>query len=194
MRIPVNQLRPGDVIEQVFIVRDRQISTTKNGQPFAKVELGDCTGKIGAIFWDLPEAARSVLEQARYVTVRGSVSTYQNSPQLKLDSLSAAAPESVDLADFLPTTDKDVGEMFKDLKRTLAAVENPFLAGLVRAIFTDKELCEKLKRAPAASAMHHAYIGGLLEHTTFDGADGGQGVRALHRAQPRPPARRRAHP
>jgi len=166
MRIPVNQLRPGDVAEQVFIVRERQFNVTKAGQPFAKIVLGDATGTIPAIFWDVPQAAMTVLEQAKYVNVRGSVTLYQNSPQMKLDSVEAASIESVNAADFLPTTDKDIPEMFKELKRIMALVKNPHLVELVRAIFTDKDLCDKLKRAPAASAMHHAYIGGLLEHTT----------------------------
>ncbi len=166
MRIPVNQLRPGDIVDQVFIVRDRQFNTTKAGQPFAKVELGDCTGKIGGIYWDVPPAAMSVLEATKYVTVRASVTTYQNALQLKLDTLGAAPPESVNVEDFLPTTSHDIPEMFKELKRILAQVTNPWLVELVRAIFTDKDICDRLKRAPAASAMHHAYIGGLLEHTT----------------------------
>ncbi len=165
MRIPVNELRPGDTINQVFMVRDRQFNTTKAGQPFAKVVLCDATGNIVSIVWDVPPAAIKVLENSKFVSVRGSVGTYQNSPQVKIDFLEAADPDGIDIADFLPVTEKNVAEMFKGLKRTLSAVGNPQLLAFIREIFTDKALCDKLKRAPAASQMHHAYIGGLLEHT-----------------------------
>lgn len=165
MRIPVNELRPGDGIEQVFIVRDCSFNSTKAGQPFAKVNLGDATGNIMSIFWDIPPSAVAVLENSKYVVAKGSVGTYQNVPQLKLDSISPASPDTVDIADFLPTTSRDIPAMFKELKTTMALVENAFLVELVRALFTDKELCDGFKRAPAASLMHHAYVGGLLEHT-----------------------------
>ncbi len=165
MRIPVNQLRPTDTVEQVFMVKDRQFGTTSKGQPFAKLVLSDATGSIAGMLWDIPDAAKAALETSKYVSVRGSVGTYNNSPQLTVQWLDATAADKVDVADFLPTTDKDIAAMFKRLKTMLATVSNPHLVEFVRAIFTDKELCDKLKRAPAASMMHHAYIGGLLEHT-----------------------------
>jgi len=165
MRIPVNQLRPTDSVEQIFAVKDRQFGTTKGGQPFAKLVLADATGTILAMLWDVSDQARGALLESKYVNVRGQVGTYNNAPQVTVQYVEAAAADKIDLAEFLPTTDKDVAAMFKRLKTVLAMVEQPQLKEFVRAIFTDKELCDKLKRAPAASAMHHAYIGGLLEHT-----------------------------
>lgn len=166
MRIPVNQLRPYDNLEQVFMVKDRQFGTTKAGQPFAKIVLSDATGSIMAMLWDVGDAAKAVLTQSKYVSVKGTVGTYNNAPQLTVQGVEAAPPDKVNAADFLPVTDKDVAAMFKRLKVIMAMVENKNLVELIRSIFTDKELCEKLKRAPAAVTMHHAYIGGLLEHTT----------------------------
>jgi len=165
MRIPVRELRPGDVVEQVFMVKDRSYNTTKAGQPFAKIILADATGSVPAMYWDVPDAAKAALETSKFVAVRGSVSTYNNAPQVTIQFLETASPEGLNVADFLPSTANDVAAMFKRLKVVMATVKNEFLIKLVTAIFTDKELCDKLKRAPAASAMHHAYIGGLLEHT-----------------------------
>lgn len=118
------------------------------------------------MLWDVGDAAKAVLTQSKYVNVKGAVGTYNNAPQLTVQLVEAAPADKVNAADFLPVTDKDVAAMFKRLKVIMAMVENKQLVELVRAIFTDKELCEKIKRAPAAVTMHHAYIGGLLEHTT----------------------------
>ena len=165
MRIPINQMRPYDTLEQPFMLRDRQFGTTKSGQPFAKLSLADATGSIMGMFWDVNDAAKAVLEQSKYIVVRGTVGTYNNAPQVTVQSIEAAPPEKIDVADFLATTDKDVAAMFKRLKVLMASVKNECLVKLVTAIFTDRELCDKLRRAPAAVQMHHAYIGGLLEHT-----------------------------
>ena len=165
MRIPINQMRPYDTIDQAFIVKDRQFGTTKAGQPFAKVMLADATGGIMGMLWDVTDAAKAALVQSKYVVVKGTVGTYNNAPQLTVQFVEAAPQDKINVADFLPTTDKDVQALFKRLKVIMAMVENKHLIELVRAVFTDKELCDKFRRAPAAVQMHHAYIGGLLEHT-----------------------------
>jgi 3'-5' exoribonuclease len=158
-------MRPYDAIDQILMVRDRQFGSTKAGQPFAKLTLGDATGNIAGMYWDVNDAAKAVLEQTKYVNVRGTVGTYNNSPQLTVQTLDAAPADKVVVTDFLPSTDKDVAVMFKRLKVIMATVKSDYLVKLITAIFTDKELCDKVKRAPAAAQMHHAYVGGLLEHT-----------------------------
>jgi 3'-5' exoribonuclease len=82
-----------------------------------------------------------------------------------IDSIVSAEDDQVQLQEFMPSTDKDIGEMFTRLKTIVAQVKNPHLAGLIKAFLDDTELMDKLCTAPAAIVLHHAYIGGLLEHT-----------------------------
>src|SRR4029077_12198078 len=85
-------------------------------------------------------------------------------PQLSLQQLRLAKPEEVDLADFLPQTKEDVGKLYAQLLEHAAAITNPWLKKLVTGIITDPAIATRYKRAPAAKVMHHAYLGGLLEH------------------------------
>src|SRR5207302_1378955 len=85
-------------------------------------------------------------------------------PRLSLQQLRLAKPEEVDLADFLPHTKEDVGKLYAQLLEHAASITNPWLKKLVAQIISDPYIAAKYKRAPAAKVMHHAYLGGLLEH------------------------------
>lgn len=165
-RIPVNELKDGDPVEQVFVVRECQFNVTKKGQPYARLQLGDYSGIIAGIYWAVPDAAAALLRASRFVRVKGFVRVYQGALQVNVETLTEAPLETVDVGDFLPRADIDIDERFARLKKIMGQVENPHLAALVKAFFADEALCGKLKKAPAASMMHHAYVGGLLEHTT----------------------------
>lgn len=165
-KIPVSQLREGDNIEDVFLLREYRLSTTKNGRPFARVRLGDASGTVAGIYWDIPQQAVDVLRKAKHVLVKGTVRTYQDALQLNVDSLEEKLLSKEEASAFLPHTDKDIDAYMARLRKIMDKVRHPHLAALVEAIFADEDLCSKFKRAPAASQMHHAYIGGLLEHTT----------------------------
>jgi len=164
-RIPVNEIKEGDSVDQVFMVRDCRFLTTRKGQPFATLRLGDQTGVIAGIFWDLPEDAAELLRSCRYVRAKGVVGTYQNAPQITVELIQNANLTPEEAREFLPQTQQDVETLFARLVEIMGAISDPFLSAFTNAVLADEQLSAALKAAPAAVTMHHAYVGGLLEHT-----------------------------
>jgi 3'-5' exoribonuclease len=96
--------------------------------------------------------------------VQARVEIYRNKPQLALQQVRRAKPEEIDLVDFLPHTKEDVDKLYERLLEFAQSIRNPWLKTLVSGIVTDPNIAARYKRAPAAKVMHHAFIGGLLEH------------------------------
>ena len=114
--------------------------------------------------WEQFEAAAKDINRDDFVKVQARVEIYRNKPQLSLQQLRLAKPEEVDLADFLPHTKEDVGKLYAQLLEYAGSIGNPWLKKLVTGIISDPAIAARYKRAPAAKVMHHAYLGGLLEH------------------------------
>jgi 3'-5' exoribonuclease len=98
------------------------------------------------------------------VKVRGSVSRYDDRAQLKVDQLRKALDSEADKMDMLPATSRDVGELWRMLEASIASVTNPDLKRLLNALLTDAPIAQAFREAPAARQLHHAWLGGLLEH------------------------------
>jgi len=156
---------PGTVVEQVFQVPEKSLRTSKKGSLFITARLRDRTGEVPAVCWDATEALFAAIPQDGYALVQGRVDTYNNAPQVVIEAMRPARDDEVTLADFLPTGPGDPDEHLARLKEILQEVRRPALRALVDAVWADEALVESLKRAPAAAKLHHAYLGGLLEHT-----------------------------
>ena len=151
-------------ISSFFLVCEKEIRNTREGKPYLRLELGDRSGTIEARMWDQFESAVKDVNRDDFVKVQARVEIYRNRPQLALLQLRLAKPEEIDLADFLPQTKADVAKLYVQLLEFAGSIANPFLKKLVAAILNDPAIAAKYKRAPAAKVMHHAYLGGLLEH------------------------------
>ncbi len=114
--------------------------------------------------WDQFELAAKDISRDDFVKVNARVEIYRNKPQLSLQQLRLAKPEEVDLADFLAHTKEDVDKLYAQLLEYAGSIANPWLKKLTASIISDPGIAAKYKRAPAAKVMHHAYLGGLLEH------------------------------
>jgi 3'-5' exoribonuclease len=114
--------------------------------------------------WDQFDSIAKSINRDDFVKVQARVEIYRNRPQLSLQQLRLAKPDEVDLADFLPHTKEDVGKLYAQLHNYASSIINPFLKRLVTGIISDPAIATRYKRAPAAKVMHHAYLGGLLEH------------------------------
>jgi len=157
---------PGQMVEGVFQLAEKDLRTTKKGSFFIPARLRDRTGEVPAIMWDATEALFAAVPQAGFVLVKGRVSIYQDRPQIVIEAMRPARPDEVNPADFLPVGTRDPEEDLARLKELMAeGVESPPLKALMDAVWADEDLVARLKRAPAAEKLHHAYIGGLLEHT-----------------------------
>jgi len=160
----VSDLGTEQTITTFFLVHEKEIRNTRDGKAYLRLELGDRSGTIEARMWDQFEAIAKDVGRDDFVKVNARVEIYRNKPQLSLQQLRRAKPEEVDLADFLPHTKEDVGKLWAQLLEYANSIDNPWLNKLVNGIINDPATAARYKRAPAAKVMHHAYLGGLLEH------------------------------
>jgi 3'-5' exoribonuclease len=155
----------GKLFDSFFLVLAKQQRTTKQNKAYLSLTLGDKTGQIEARVWELgdPRIAK-VFERGEIVKVRGSVSRYDERAQLKVDQLRIALAGEADKMDMLPATTRDVGELWAALEAVVASITNPDLKRLLAALLADAALAQSFREAPAARQLHHAWLGGLLEH------------------------------
>jgi 3'-5' exoribonuclease len=161
----INQLMAGEMVDQVFLVRDKDLRTAKNGSLYLLCTLGDRTGGLPARMWQTSESIYNSLPLDGFVQVKGRTEDYKGTLQLVVDALRPWSADKVDLADFLPITQLDIEQMWAELLEILRVIKDPKVRALVKKFCEDRELVAAFKRAPAAMALHHPFIGGLLEHT-----------------------------
>jgi 3'-5' exoribonuclease len=160
----ISDLNSEQTITTFFLVHEKEIRSTREGKPYLRLELGDRSGTIEARMWDQFDVAAKDIGRDDFVKVNARVEIYRNKPQLSLQQLRLAKPEEVDLVDFLVHTKEDVGKLYAQLLEYAGSIGNPWLKKLVTGIISDPAIAARYKRAPAAKVMHHAYLGGLLEH------------------------------
>jgi 3'-5' exoribonuclease len=155
----------GRPFDSFFLVLAKQQRTTKQNKPYLSLTLGDKKGQIEGRVWEPsdPRIAKD-FERGDLVKVRGSVSRYDDRAQLKVDQLRKALDGEADKMDMLPATSRDVGELWKLLEASVASLTNPDLKRLLTALLADPAIAQAYKEAPAARQLHHAWLGGLLEH------------------------------
>jgi 3'-5' exoribonuclease len=160
----VKDLAADQIITGFFLVHEKEIRNANNGKPYLRMELGDRSGTVEARMWDQFDGMAKGVSRDDFVKVQARVEIYRGRAQLLLQQFRVARQEEIDLADFLPHTKYDVDELYKELLCFAEQIKNPWLKQLVLKILSDPETVRRYKRAPAAKVMHHAYLGGLLEH------------------------------
>ena len=153
------------LFDSFFLVLAKQQRTTKSNKPYLNLILGDKTGQIEGRVWD-PGDPRIAKDFARgdIVKVRGSFSRYEDRAQVKVDQLRKALAGEADKMDMLPATTCDVGALWAQLEASVESLANPDLKRLLKALLDDTVLAQAYREAPAARQLHHAWLGGLLEH------------------------------
>jgi 3'-5' exoribonuclease len=155
----------GRSFDGYFLVLAKQQRTTKNNKPYLNLILGDKTGQLEGRVWDPgdPRIAKD-FERGDVVKARGSASRFDDRLQMKIDQIRVALPNEVDKTDLLPSTTCDVAELWRQLLGYVDSLTNPDLKLLLTTILNDPLLAEAYREAPAARLLHHAWLGGLLEH------------------------------
>lgn len=164
-RIYLCNCAPGDIVEDVFVVTGKQLSTTSTGKPFIKAFLSDRTTQVTARMWNASRDIFNAMPESGFLRIRGRVENYQNNLQFIIEQLWPAKDGSFDIADLIPHTPKHIPQMCARLLELLGSIQNRHLSALVHAYTDDARLMEQLCKAPAAMSFHHAFLGGLLEHT-----------------------------
>ena len=155
----------GKLFDGYFLVLTRQLATTKTNKPYINLTLGDKTGSIEARIWDPsdPRISRE-FDRGHMVKARGCASRFNDRVQMKIDQLRLALPGEADKADMLPSTTQDVATLWRLLVGFVDSIANPHLKLLLTTVLEDPALAVAYREAPAAKQLHHAWLGGLLEH------------------------------
>jgi len=152
------------IITSSFIVTTKQVKPKKTGEPYLALTLADRCGQIEAKMWDNVEDAMDAFDQEDVIKVKGLLNKYKNRFQITIHKLRRLAESEIDFADYLPKTSKDVEELWQTLGEFVASFQDLHLKTLVQSFMADPEIAAAYRSAPAAKALHHAYIGGLLDH------------------------------
>jgi len=161
----IRQIRPGDQVQDCFLVIDKNVSFSQKGSPYLSIRLRDKTGEIDGRIWDRAMEYDPLFKKGDIVRIRSRAASFRNSIQLSITDLCRIEESEIDPADFSPSARRDIEEMFADLRAYISKTEDPHIKGLLSAFFADEEIVRKFKMAPAAKGFHHVCIGGLLEHT-----------------------------
>jgi 3'-5' exoribonuclease len=155
----------GKLFDGYFLVLAKQQRTTKTNKPYLNLILGDKTGQLEGRVWELgdPRIAKD-FDRGDIVKARGSASRFDDRLQMKIDQLRIALPNEVDKTDMLPSTTYDVAELWRQLLGFVESLTNPDLKRLLSTLLEDPALAVAYREAPAAKQLHHAWLGGLLEH------------------------------
>lgn len=160
----MNQLQVGQQVEDVFLVTKKKLAETKAGKPFLTLGLMDRTGELDAKIWDNAEYLEKKAEVNDVVQVTATTTEYNGRLQLKVTMVSRVEADQIELAHFMPSSKRPIEEMAKELDEVISAIQDVSLRQLLLEVFQG-ETREQFLHAPAAKKMHHAYIGGLAEHT-----------------------------
>jgi 3'-5' exoribonuclease len=164
-RRAIADMGSADRVEQVFLVSQPRLRTTTRGDYYIAAFLSDRTGRLNGRMWQASEDLYRLLPEEGFAWIKGRTENYQGALQLVIEALRPVDAAEVNLEDFLPRTERRIDEMFNRVKEILATVRNPHLRKLIQAFLNDLDLMRLFCKAPAAIALHHAYLGGLLEHT-----------------------------
>ncbi len=164
----IKELNEGMKISGIYLVKSKNSATTKNGKNYDNVVLMDKTGVAECKIWEPDSPGIDDFDAMDYVDIIGDVSRYNGNLQVSLKRVRKAHEGEYDPADYLPTSDKNIDEMFQVLLKFIDKVENPYLHQLLLHFFAEDEaFVKKFKSASAAKTIHHAFVGGLLQHTLY---------------------------
>lgn len=161
----IGDIVAGSHVNDIFVLAEKSMAHKRDGNPFLNVTLADKTGRIKGVVWDNVDQIASAANPGDFVRVAATAGEFRGAIQLVVKSLVGLGPESVHPEDFIAASTRNVDQMFERLTGLTDAMQPGPLSDLMAAIWDDTDLVAQFKRAPAAKLMHHAYLGGLLEHT-----------------------------
>jgi 3'-5' exoribonuclease len=156
---------PGDVIDDVYVVTGKQLSATSNGKHFIKLMVSDRSMQVTSRIWNATRDMFNAMPESGFLKLRGRVENYQNNLQVIVEQMWPAKEGTYNISDLLPHTTKDIPAMCAKLKTIMTSLQSRFVSAIVQAFLDDETMMGNFCKAPAAMSFHHAFLGGLLEHT-----------------------------
>ena len=162
----LNELHEGDRVNGIYLCKQKQPATTKNGKPYENLILQDKTGVIDGMIWDPNSLGIDDFDALDYIEIMGDVTSFAGAMQLNIKRARKAGEGEYDPADYLPVSENSVDDMQSQLHALIDSVKNPYLSQLLKKLFVeDKEFMKVFEGHSAAKTVHHGFIGGLMEHT-----------------------------
>ena len=161
----INEFREGENISGIYLCKKKQVMKTKAGKTYYSLVLQDKTGTVDGKVWDLTSAIEH-FDDLDYIQIEAQITTFNNALQVNVRRARVAGESEYDVTDYMPVTKRNVDEMYKRLTELIDGVKEPHLNALLKSFFVeDRELVEEFKKHSAAKSIHHAFVGGLLEHS-----------------------------
>ncbi|TFH34003.1 MAG: HD domain-containing protein, partial [Dehalococcoidia bacterium] len=158
----VKELAEGTRVDTIFVLAAREMRSTRTGDAYLALELSDRTGRIQAVLFR-PPARAAALQSGTVVRVSGAVTVFRGSKRVSVDRLEAARAHDPD--DLVASGHRDTGELVDEFKGLAAKVRSASLRAILKTVFGDAEFFQRFSVCPGAQSHHHAYRGGLIEHT-----------------------------
>jgi len=160
----VSELEPNKLITTSFLVHSKEIRQKKSGELYLSLLLADRTGELDAKMWDNVGEVIDAFDRDDFVRVKGLVQIFHNRPQMTIHKMRRMDDSEIDFGDYFPSSRRDQDEMWRELRAIVAGIGNIHLKGLLDAVLDDEDIARRYRRAPAAKHIHHAFLGGLIEH------------------------------
>ena len=164
-QIYVKDIQAGDRVQDLFLVTEKNMAISQKGNPYLNLKLRDKTGEVDGRVWDRAAEMNDLFRAGDIIHIQSQAVSFRNVVQLSISRISVVDDPAITPADYLPSSASDTNEMFEALMQIIETVQNPHLKALLNLIFSDEKTADAFRKAPAAKGFHHAYIGGLLEHT-----------------------------
>jgi 3'-5' exoribonuclease len=162
----IETLKEGERISDIYLCKHKQALVTKNGKPYETIILQDKTGTLDAKIWEPNSAGIDDFDVMDYIEVMADITSFQGALQANVKRVRKVSEGEYDPQDFLPTSEQNIEEMYKEFVSYIDKVKNPYLNKLLKSFYVeDAELIKKFKFHSAAKSVHHGFVGGLLEHS-----------------------------
>lgn len=162
----INEFKENDHVESIFFVVEKNLGVGKTGKSYLSLKLSDKSGILDGKIWDKVEYFNNLFEKDDFVFVKGTVHSYQGTIQIIINEIKKANEKEIIIEHFIPDSGKDIEKLWSDFVEICSTIKDPYLKQLFTLIFIeDEDIQEKFKNYPAAKSLHHAYKGGLLEHS-----------------------------
>ena len=161
----VSHIASGESVSDIFVLAEKSMGHKRDGNPFLNLLLADKSGQIKAVVWDNVAQIAASANAGDFVKIGATAGEYRGTLQLVVKSMAPVPADAVAPEDFLPASTRSADKMLERLKSLTDSMTSPSLRALMNAFWADADLVRLFMRAPAAKKMHHAYLGGLIEHT-----------------------------
>lgn len=162
----INEFRENDRISDIYLCKHKQSAVTKNGKAYENVVLQDKTGTIDAKVWEPNSPGIADFSDMDYIEVVGEVNSFMGSLQVNVKRIRVCREGEYQPSNYLPVSEKNIDNMYGELLGFVNSIENAYLKQLLKSFFVEDEgFVKAFKQSSAAKAVHHGFVGGLLEHT-----------------------------